>query len=178
MGGSGSPSTTRAGAAGCGVTGSGVDGLGATETGIILPDLWLSAIGKSGVAAPAAGAAGVDFGPFTGAATGGVAAAFAGPEPRGWRPRPPFVEKAGGCGGNPLATRWRIDGASGRSGAGGPLEIGRPAAADTLAGGSDEAAGACPGATGEVSDCAGSPRSRAGGVSFEFTANPPPQRQP
>src|SRR5258705_13627182 len=159
-GGSGSPSTTRADAAGCGVTGLGVDGLGATEPGIILPDLWLSAIGKSGVAAPA----------------GGVAAAFAGPEPRGWRP--PFAEKAGGCGGNPLATRWRIDGASGRSGAGGSLEIGRPAAADTRAGGRDEAAGASPGATGEVSDCAGSPRSRAGGVSFEFTANPPPQRQP
>jgi len=37
MGGSASPSTTRAGAAGCGVTGLGVDGLGATETGIILP---------------------------------------------------------------------------------------------------------------------------------------------
>ena len=175
MGGSGSLNTTRAGAAGCGVTGLGVGELGATETGIILPDLWLSAIGKSGVAAPAAGAAGVDFGPFTGAATGAVAAAFAGPEPRGWRPRPPCAEKAGGCGGSPLATRWRIDGASG---AGGSLEFGRPAATDALAGGSDEAAGACPGATGEVSDCAGSPRSRAGGVSFEFTANPPPQRQP
>ena len=96
MGGSGSPSTTRAGAAGCGVTGLGVDGLGAAETGSILPDLWLSAIGKSGVAAPAAGAAGVDFEPFTGAAAGGVAAAFAGPELGGSKPRPPFAEKAGG----------------------------------------------------------------------------------
>jgi len=75
MGGSGSPSTTRAGAAGCGVTGLGVDGLGAAETGVILPDLWLSAIGKSDVAAPAA---------------------VAGPEPGGWRPRPPFAEKAEG----------------------------------------------------------------------------------
>ena len=53
MGGSGSPSTTRAGAAGCGVTGLGIDGLGAAETGVILPDLWPSAIGKSGVAAAA-----------------------------------------------------------------------------------------------------------------------------
>jgi hypothetical protein len=52
------------------VTGLGVDGLGAAETGSILPDLWLSAIGKSGVAAPAAGTAGVDFELFTGAAAG------------------------------------------------------------------------------------------------------------
>ena len=96
MGGSGSPSTTRADAAGCGVTGLGVDGLGAAETGSILPDLGLSAIGKSDVAAPAAGAAGVDFESFTGAAAGGGAAAFAGPELGGWKPRPPFAEKAGG----------------------------------------------------------------------------------
>lgn len=96
MGGSGSPSTTRADAAGCGVTGFGVDGLGAAETGSILPDLWLSAIGKSGVAAPTAGTAGVDFELFTGAAAGGVAAVCAGPELGGWRPRPPFAERAGG----------------------------------------------------------------------------------
>src|SRR3954447_22571667 len=38
MGGSGSPSTTRAGPARCGVTGFGIDGLGATEAGVILPD--------------------------------------------------------------------------------------------------------------------------------------------
>jgi hypothetical protein len=59
--------------------------------------------------------------------------------------------------------------------------MGGPAAGpDTLDGGCDEAAGTCPGteSTGEVSDFAGLPRSRAGGVLFEFTANSPPQRPP
>src|ERR1700716_1187708 len=96
MGGSGSPSTTRAGAGGCGVTGFGADRLGATGGGIILPDLCPSAIGKSGGAAPAAGARGADSGPFTGAGAGGVAATFPGSEATGWRPRPPFAENAVG----------------------------------------------------------------------------------
>jgi len=88
MGGSGSPSTTRAGPACCGVTGFGIDGLGATEAGVILPDLCPSATGKSGVAAALPGAAWTYCAPFTCAAAGSASAAGAGADARGRRRKP------------------------------------------------------------------------------------------
>ena len=93
MGGSGSPSTTRAGPACCGVTGFNIDGLGATEAGVILPDLCPSATGKSGVAAGLPGAAWIFCTPFTCAAAGSASAAGAGADAAG-RGRKPAI--AGG----------------------------------------------------------------------------------
>jgi hypothetical protein len=52
------------------VTGFNIDGLGATEAGVILPDLCPSATGKSGVAAALPGAAWTYCAPFTCAAAG------------------------------------------------------------------------------------------------------------
>ena len=87
MGGSGSPSTTRAGPTCCGASGFGIDGLGATEAAVILPDLCPSATGKSGVAA-LPGAAGRYCAPFACPAAGGAAAADAGADARGRTLRP------------------------------------------------------------------------------------------
>ena len=77
MGGSGSPSTTRAGPVCGGATGFAIDGLGATEAGVILPDLCPSATGKSGVAAAFPGAVWICCEPFTCAAAGSASAAGA-----------------------------------------------------------------------------------------------------
>jgi hypothetical protein len=96
MGGSGSPNTTLGAAAGGGVTRLGADKPAATEAGIILPDLCPSAIGKSDGPAPAAGAGGMDFGPFTGGVAGGIPATLAGPEAGGWRPGAALAGNAGG----------------------------------------------------------------------------------
>jgi hypothetical protein len=90
MGGSGSPSTTRAGPACCGLTGFGIGGLGATEAGVILPDLCPSATGKSGVAAALPGAAWIFCAPFTCAAAGSASATGAGADARG-RGRGPAI---------------------------------------------------------------------------------------
>jgi len=70
------------------VTGFGIDGLGATEAGVILPDLCPSATGKSGVAAALPGAAWTYCAPFTCAAAGSASAAGAGADARGRRRRP------------------------------------------------------------------------------------------
>jgi hypothetical protein len=175
MGGSGSASTTRAGAGGCGAAGLGTDRPGTDEPGTSLPDVGPSAIGKSVLAVPVAAVGGAVSAPCAGVAVPAADASFASPEIGGLRPRPPFAANkgvgsgliapladpaGGGCGGNPLATRCCTTGVPGRSGASGC------------------AADACPGSgfAGEFSDCAGSPRSRAGGVSFEFTAYPLSQR--
>ena len=88
IGGSGSPSTTRAGPVCCGVTGFGIDGLGATEACVILPDLCPSATDKSGVAAALPGAAWIYCVPFTCAAAGSASAADAGADAGGRRRRP------------------------------------------------------------------------------------------
>lgn len=199
MGGSGSPSTTRAGAGGCGAAGLGTDRPGTDEPGTSLSDVGPPAIGKSVLAVPVAAVGGAVSAPCAGVTVPAADASFASPEIGGLRPSPPFAANkgvgsgliapladpvGGGCGGNPLATRCCTTGDPGRSGAPGcaegPLETEEcsPALSGTLAEGTAEAADACPGSgfAGEFSDCAGSPRSRAGGVSFEFTAYPLSQR--
>src|SRR4051794_25042225 len=88
IGGSGSPSTTRAGPVCCGVTGFGIDGLGAAEAAVILPDLCPSATGKSGVAAALPGAAWIYCALFACAAAGSTSAAGVGADERGRRRGP------------------------------------------------------------------------------------------